>query len=307
MSSFTIQSFDEYQQAYQQSVESPEEFWASYAETFEWHEPWDEVHSGNFKDGNIKWFEGGKLNITENCLDRHLEERGDKVAFYYEPNELDDVKRSMTYSELHEEVCKFANVLQAKGIEKGDRVAIYMAMTPEIAIATLACARIGAVHSIVFAGFSAQSLAGRIQDCDAKMLITNDGLERGTKLVELKKISDEALENCPTIESVIVRRNVGNEINWDEGRDQWWDDLMDGAEKENEPVPMDAEDPLFILYTSGSTGKPKGDKFIPVAGTWYMPVTRCAMCSRLANLTFIGAQLMPDGSQGIPTLFMGRC
>ncbi|MDZ7715976.1 MAG: acetate--CoA ligase [Balneolaceae bacterium] len=255
---FTIQSFDEYKEVYQKSITDKESFWAEYAETFDWHEEWDEVHSGSMKEGNIKWFEGGKVNITENCLDRHLDEHGDKVAFYFEPNELDDEKRSLTYEELHEEVCKFANVLESKGIGKGDRVAIYMAMTPEIAIATLACARIGAVHSIVFAGFSAQSLADRIQDCDAKMLITNDGLERGTKLVPLKEISDEALQNCPTIENVIVCKRVGNDINWEEGRDEWWHDLMDGANTEHKAVPMDAEDPLFILYTSGSTGKPKG-------------------------------------------------
>jgi acetyl-CoA synthetase len=187
-----------------------------------------------------------------------LDEHGDKVAFYYEPNESDDEKRAITYRELHAEVCKFANVLEAKGIKKGDRVALYMAMTPEVAIATLACARVGAVHSIVFAGFSAKSLADRIQDCDAKMLITNDGLERGTKLVELKKISDEALENCSTIESVIVCKHVENDIQWEEGRDEWWHELMEGASTEHEAEPMDAEDPLFILYTSGSTGKPKG-------------------------------------------------
>jgi acetyl-CoA synthetase len=258
MKSFTIQSFDEYKKVYKQSINDPDGFWGDFAETFDWHEPWDQVQSGTLREGNVKWFEGGTLNITENCLDRHLDEHGDKVAFYYEPNESDDEKRAITYRELHAEVCKFANVLEAKGIKKGDRVALYMAMTPEVAIATLACARVGAVHSIVFAGFSAKSLADRIQDCDAKMLITNDGLERGTKLVELKKISDEALENCSTIESVIVCKHVENDIQWEEGRDEWWHELMEGASTEHEAEPMDAEDPLFILYTSGSTGKPKG-------------------------------------------------
>src|SRR5699024_2326673 len=258
MPDHTIGSFEEYKQVYKRSVEEPEQFWADYAESFDWHKSWDEVHSGSFEEGNIKWFEGGKVNITENCLDRHLEERGDQVAFYYEPNELDDKKRSLTYNELHKEVCRFANVLESKGISKGDRVAIYMAMTPEIAIAMLACARIGAIHSVVFAGFSAQSLSGRIQDCDAKLLITNDGLNRGSKLVPLKEISDTALENCPTIEDVIVHRNADNDINWEEGRDEWWDDLMDGASTEHEAVPVDAEHPLFIHYTSSSTGKPKG-------------------------------------------------
>src|SRR5699024_10128472 len=171
---------------------------------------------------------------------------------------LDDKKRSLTYNELHRKVCKFANVLESKGIEKGDRVAIYMAMTPEIAVATLACARIGAIHSVVFAGFSAKSLSGRIQDCNAKMLITNDGLKRGSKLVALKEISDEALEDCSTIENVIVHKNAGNDINWVEGRDEWWGELMEDASNEHEAVPVGAEHPLFILYTSGSTGKPKG-------------------------------------------------
>ncbi len=258
MSSFTIQSFDEYKEVYRNSVENPEEFWEAYAETFEWHESWKTVQSGTLEEGNVKWFEGGKLNITENCLDRHLDEHGDKIAFYFEPNTSDDKKRGMTYSELHEKVCKFANVLESKGVGKGDRVAIYMAMTPEIAIATLACARIGAVHSIVFAGFSAQSLADRIRDCNAKMLVTNDGLKRGEKLVPLKEISDEALESCSTIENVIVCRRTENEIDWNDDLDEWWHELMDGADSKHEAVPMDAEDPLFILYTSGSTGKPKG-------------------------------------------------
>jgi len=253
-----IKTFDEYKEVYEKSVEDPGTFWEKYANTFYWREQWNRVQSGSFEEGNVKWFEGGKLNITENCLDRHLEEHGDKVAFYFEPNASDEKKRSITYEELHEKVCKFANVLKSKGVEKGDRIAIYMAMTPEIAIATLACARIGAVHSIVFAGFSAQSLADRIQDCNAKLLITNDGLERGEKLVPLKEISDEALENCPSVEGVIVCRRAGNEISWNPGRDEWWHEVMEGAGTQHEPVTMDAEDPLFILYTSGSTGKPKG-------------------------------------------------
>lgn len=258
MKEHTISSIEDYEEVYQKSIEEPEDFWADYAKTFDWHEPWNKVQSGSFKEGNVKWFEGGKLNIVENCLDRHLEERGDKTAFIFEPNQPDALKRTISYKTLHEEVCKFANVLESKGIEKGDRVAIYMAMTPELAIAALACARIGAVHSIVFAGFSAQSLADRIQDCDAKMLITNDGLRRGNKLVPLKEISDDALENCPTIESVIVCQHADNEIEWEEGRDEWWHLLMRNVSSEHEAVPMNAEDPLFILYTSGSTGKPKG-------------------------------------------------
>ncbi|TYP92552.1 acetyl-coenzyme A synthetase [Fodinibius salinus] len=253
-----ITSFDEYKKVHQQSITDKEAYWEQKAETFDWHRKWDKVHSGSFEDGNVKWFEGGKLNITENCLDRHLDEHGDKVAFHFEANDPDEGPRNLTYSELHEEVCKFANVLESKGVGKGDRVAIYMAMTPEIAIATLACARIGAVHSIVFAGFSAQSLADRIQDCDAEMLITNDGLERGTKLVPLKEISDKALQSCPMVNDVIVCQRVGNDIDWEEGRDEWWHDLMANASADHEAEVMEAEDPLFILYTSGSTGKPKG-------------------------------------------------
>lgn len=258
MSDFTIESIDEYQETYKKSVENPEQFWADYASTFSWKKKWDKVQSGSFKKGNIKWFEGGKLNITENCLDRQLEKRGDKTAFIFEPNELDDVKREITFKEVHEQVCKFANVLEGLGIQKGDRVAIYMAMTPELAVAALACARIGAVHSIVFAGFSARSLADRIIDCNAKLLITNDGLIRGEKLVPLKEISDKALEDCTTIDNVIVCQRAENEINWEDGRDIWWHDLMKDASPEHEAAVMDAEDPLFILYTSGSTGKPKG-------------------------------------------------
>ena len=244
-----ITSFEEYKEVHRKSINDREAFWAQQAEGFDWREKWDTVHSGSFESGDVKWFEGGKLNITENCLDRHLDEHPDKVAFHFEANDPDEGPRSLTYKELHEEVCKFANVLESKGVSKGDRVAIYMAMTPEIAIATLACARIGAIHSIVFAGFSAQALAERIQDCDAEILITNDGLQRGTKLVPLKDISDEALENCPTIENVIVCERTENDIDWTEGRDEWWHELMDGASAEHEAVEMDAEDPLFILYT----------------------------------------------------------
>ena len=253
-----IDSFEEYKETYDNSIENPEEFWEHEAGTFYWRKRWDKTHSGNFKDGNVKWFEGGKLNITENCLDRHLNTIGNKTAFIFEPNHPDSFRRTITYRQLHEDVCRFANVLESKGIEKGDRVAIYMAMTPELMIAALACARIGAVHSIVFAGFSAQSLAERIQDCDAKMLITNDGLRRGEKHVPLKDISDEAVEECPSIEKVIVCQRTNRDIDWVEGRDEWWHLLIRNASKDHEAVEMDAEDPLFVLYTSGSTGKPKG-------------------------------------------------
>jgi acetyl-CoA synthetase len=253
-----IKSFEEYKEVYEQSEKDREKFWEHEAGTFYWRKSWDKVHSGGFENGDIKWFEGGKLNITENMLDRHLNTIGHKTAFIFEPNHPDSFRRTITYRQLHEDVCRFANVLESKGIEKGDRVCIYMAMTPELIISALACARIGAVHSIVFAGFSAQSLSERIKDCDAKMLITNDGLRRGDKHVPLKEISDEALENCPTVKNVIVCQRTNREIDWVEGRDEWWHMLIRNASKRHKAVEMGAEDPLFILYTSGSTGKPKG-------------------------------------------------
>jgi len=253
-----IKSYEEYKETYNQSEADRMKFWEHEAGTFYWRKSWDKVQSGGFEKGDIKWFEGGKLNITENALDRHLNTIGHKTAFIFEPNHPDSFRRTITYRQLHEDVCRFANVLESKGIEKGDRVCIYMAMTPELIISALACARIGAVHSIVFAGFSAQSLAERIEDCDAKMLITNDGLRRGDKHVPLKDISDEALESCPSVESVIVCQRTNRDINWVEGRDEWWHMLIRNASKRHTAVEMDAEDPLFILYTSGSTGKPKG-------------------------------------------------
>jgi acetyl-CoA synthetase len=253
-----LKSFEEYNQVYHQSEKERLKFWEHEAGTFYWRQSWDKVHSGGFEKGDIKWFEGGKLNITENALDRHLNTIGNKTAFIFEPNHPDSFRRTITYRQLYDDVCRFSNVLQEKGINKGDRVCIYMAMTPELIISALACARIGAVHSIVFAGFSAQSLAERIQDCDAKMLITNDGLRRGDKHVPLKDISDEALESCPTVKNVIVCQRTNRDIDWVEGRDEWWHMLIRNASKEHKAVEMDAEDPLFILYTSGSTGKPKG-------------------------------------------------
>lgn len=253
-----IKSFEEYNQIYDQSEKDRLKFWEHEAGTFYWRKSWDKVHSGGFEKGDIKWFEGGKLNIVENALDRHLNTIGNKTAFIFEPNHPDSFRRTITYRQLHEDVCRFSNVLESKGITKGDRVCIYMAMTPELIITALACARIGAVHSIVFAGFSAQALAERIQDCDAKMLVTNDGLRRGDKHVPLKDISDEALESCPSVKSVIVCQRTNRDIEWIEGRDEWWHNLIRLAPKEHKAVEMDAEDPLFILYTSGSTGKPKG-------------------------------------------------
>ncbi len=253
-----IKSFNEYHETFEESEKERLEFWDHEAGTFYWRKRWDKVQTGGFESADIKWFVGGKLNITENALDRHLNTIGNKTAFIFEPNHPDSFRRTITYKQLHEDVCRFANVLESKGIKKGDRVCIYMAMTPELVISALACARIGAVHSIIFAGFSAQSLSERINDCEAKMLITNDGLRRGDKHVPLKDISDEALKTSPSVESVIVCQRTNREINWVEGRDRWWHNLIRNASKEHEAVEMDAEDPLFILYTSGSTGKPKG-------------------------------------------------
>lgn len=253
-----IKSFEEYKQTFQESEKDRLAFWDHEAGTFYWRKRWDETQSGSFENADIKWFEGGKMNITENALDRHLNTIGHKTAFIFEPNHPDSFRRTITFKQLHEDVCRFSNVLESKGIKKGDRVCIYMAMTPELVIAALACARIGAVHSIVFAGFSAQSLSERINDCDAKMLITNDGLRRGDKHVPLKDISDEALKTSPSVKDVIVCQRTNREISWTEGRDRWWHNLIRNASKEHEAAEMDAEDPLFILYTSGSTGKPKG-------------------------------------------------
>lgn len=253
-----IKSFNDYQETFDTSEKDRLAFWEHEAGTFYWRKRWDKVQSGSFDKGDVKWFEGGKLNITENALDRHLNTIGNKTAFIFEPNHPDSFRRTITFKQLHEDVCRFSNVLESKGVTKGDRVCIYMAMTPELVIAALACARIGAVHSIVFAGFSAQSLSERINDCEAKMLITNDGLRRGDKHVPLKDISDEALKTSPSVESVIVCQRTNRDIDWVKGRDEWWHNLIRNASKSHTAVEMDAEDPLFILYTSGSTGKPKG-------------------------------------------------
>ncbi len=253
-----INSFDEYEKIYKKSIENPESFWADIADHFEWHQKWDQVCSADFQNANFKWFEGGQLNITENCLDRHLEERGDKKAIIWEPNDPDEPNREFTYEELHQEVCRFANVLLNNGVEKGDRVCIYMPMVPELAFAVLACARIGAIHSVVFGGFSAQALAQRIDDADCKILLTTDSVMRGKKEVRLKDISDEAMQKSGNIEKCIVLKRTGNDIHMEEGRDSWWHDELEEVSSENEAEVMNAEDPLFILYTSGSTGKPKG-------------------------------------------------
>jgi acetyl-CoA synthetase len=249
---------EEYYREYQKSIDNPEQFWDEKAFAFTWRKTWDKTLEWNFDEPNIKWFIGGKLNITENCLDRHLEKRGDKTALLWEPNEPGDPVRRFTYRQLLEEVCRFANVLTNNGIQKGDRVCIYMPMVPELTIAVLACARVGAIHSVVFAGFSAKSLADRINDSTCKMVLTADASYRGQKQSPIKGIVDEALEECPSVECCIVYQRTGENIAMREGRDLWWHEERDKANASFEAEEMDAEDTLFILYTSGSTGKPKG-------------------------------------------------
>jgi acetyl-CoA synthetase len=254
-----ISSFEEYQKVYKKSVEQPEEFWAEQAESFQWKKKWDQVLNWDFKTPDVNWFVGGQLNITENCLDRHLAERGDQIALIWEPNEPNEAAQTYTYQQLYNEVCKFAHVLKQKGIQKGDRVCFYMPMVPQLVIAVLACARVGAIHSVVFAGFSATALADRIKDASAKMVICSDGNFRGTKTIDVKGVVDEALaQSCDSIESVIVYQRTNSEVQMQAGRDYWWHDLMEGQSEDFPAETMDSEDMLFILYTSGSTGKPKG-------------------------------------------------
>lgn len=254
-----IKTLADYQKYYQQSVDDPEAFWAAQAETFTWHKKWNNVLEWNFREPKIEWFQGGKLNITENCLDRHLKKRGDQTAILWEPNDPNDEVRKYTYQELYEEVCKVANALKANGIEKGDRICFYMPMVPELAIAVLACARIGAVHSVVFAGFSAAALASRIEDASCKMVICSDYNRRGEKNIPVKQVVDDALKmGCESIETVLVHRHSGGEVSWNKKVDKWWHEEVDGQAADCSAEVMDSEDMLFILYTSGSTGKPKG-------------------------------------------------
>jgi acetyl-CoA synthetase len=259
---YQINSFEEYQKVYKESVENPEAFWASVAEHFVWKKKWDKVLDWNFTEPKNEWFKGGKLNITENCLDRHLAERGNVPAIIWESNDPNEKQRILTYSILHKRVCQFAQVLINNGVQKGDRVCVYMGMIPELAIAILACARIGAIHSVIFGGFSAQSIADRLYDAQSEFIITCDGAFRGGKDIPLKSVIDDALIGNRTVKKVIVYTRTRTPISMIKGRDVWWEDEMRHVEemgiKEMDAVEMDAEDPLFILYTSGSTGKPKG-------------------------------------------------
>ncbi len=253
-----IRTLDEYQTAYQKSVEDPEAFWAEIAQEFQWRKPWTKTLQWNFTEPSIKWFVGGKLNITENCLDRHLAERGDQPAIIWEPNDPHEASVTLTYRMLHDQVCRFANVLKRNGVVKGDRVCIYMPMVPELAISVLACARIGAVHSVVFGGFSAQSIADRINDAQCKVVVTADGAYRGNKEIPLKSTVDDALIGCPSVQKVIVLTRTRTPVSMLKGRDIWWEQELKQVTADCPAEEMDAEDMLFILYTSGSTGKPKG-------------------------------------------------
>ncbi len=264
--SYQINSLEQYQSDYKKSVEDPEKFWGDIAENFYWRKKWESVLNWNFTEPKIEWYKGGKLNITENCIDRHLATMADQPAIIWEPNNPEERVRTVTYARLHKRVCQFAQVLKNNGVKKGDRVCIYMGMVPELAYAVLGCARIGAIHSVIFGGFSAQSIADRLEDAQATFIVTCDGAYRGGKDIPLKSVIDDALIGNKTVKRVIVYTRTRTPVSMIKGRDVWWEDEMEYAETQIEKdgvvsfpaEEMDAEDPLFILYTSGSTGKPKG-------------------------------------------------
>ena len=259
MSYYKIENLEQYFKHYNKSIREPRKFWGKIAEeNFTWFQQWDNVFDFNLADADIKWFTNAKVNIVKNCIDRHLAKRGEKTAIIFEPNDPLETALHITYNELYQRVCKMANVLREQGIKKGDRVCIYLPMIPELAVSILACARIGAIHSVVFAGFSATAVASRINDSDCKLVITSDGGYRGNKTIDLKGIIDEALLSCPGVSTVLVVKRTNTTVQMQEGRDQWLQPLLEEASDNNVAEIMDAEDPLFILYTSGSTGKPKG-------------------------------------------------
>ncbi len=276
---YQIHSLEQYKAVYQQSIDQPESFWAEIASHFTWHRQWDQVLDWNFYDPKIEWFKGGKLNITENCLDRWVNQQPDTPAIIWESNDPSEPSRTLTYKELLDQVCRFAQVLINNGAKKGDRICIYMPMVPELAIAVLACARIGAIHSVVFGGFSAQSIADRIQDAQCNIVVTADGAYRGNKIIPLKSVIDEALATCPSVQKVIVLTRTQTPVSMIKDRDCWWEEEMKEISVQNnsffKAAIMDAEDMLFILYTSGSTGKPKG------------VVHTCAGYMIWANYTFV--------------------
>ena len=263
---YQLKSYDQYKEVYKKSIEDPEKFWGDVAENFQWRKKWDKVLEWNFKEPKIEWFKGAKLNITENCIDRHLATLGDKPAIIWEPNSPDERVRVVTYNRLHKRVCQVAQMLKNNGVKKGDRVCIYMGMVPELAYAVLGCARIGAIHSVIFGGFSAQSIADRLEDAKAEYIITCDGGYRGAKEIPLKSVIDDALIGNKVVKKVFVYTRTRVPVSMIKGRDLWWEDEMEHAETQVEKDGVvsfpaeetDAEDPLFILYTSGSTGKPKG-------------------------------------------------
>ncbi|ESU24879.1 acetate--CoA ligase [Flavobacterium enshiense DK69] len=259
MSYYKINNLEQYFKHYNKSIREPRKFWGKIAEeNFVWYQAWDKVVDFNMGEADVKWFVNAKVNITKNCIDRHLAKRGEKTAIIFEPNDPNEETLHISYNDLYSRVAKMANVLREQGIKKGDRVCIYLPMIPELAVAILACARIGAIHSVIFAGFSASAVTSRINDCECKMVITSDGGFRGNKTVDLKGIIDEALEKCPTVEKVLVVKRTHTAVSMKEGRDYWLQPLLYDAIPNNVAEIMDAEDPLFILYTSGSTGKPKG-------------------------------------------------
>ena len=259
MNNYSVSDLPDYFKQYKKSIKNPKKFWDKIAdENFVWYQRWSKVVDYDMQEAKIKWFKNAKLNITKNCIDRHLSERGEKTAIIFEPNDPKEASQHISYEQLHQRVCKMANVLRDLGVEKGDRVCIYLPMIPELAVTMLACARLGAIHSVIFAGFSASAVSSRVNDCEAKLIICSDGSYRGNKSIDLKGIIDEAVENCPTVEKVLVVKRTDSTVKMKDGRDFWLEPLYEKAPADFISVIMDAEDPLFILYTSGSTGKPKG-------------------------------------------------